>query len=330
MGADEYGNEEEGHDMAVTAVTWTPNPMSFPVPATFTVTVKNNGSVTEDAARVKVFVNGVQVGETEEVELAAGDSTTVDFPWTPNVIGTVEIVGRTEPTSGTTDTNESNNSLTRETIVHGHDIKVTRIGSFPENPTPGLAAKLYVWAKNVGTDNETGVRVKAIIDGVQVGATYTTPLRVGQEVRVAFNWTPAADGNYTFDGRAEPTVGPDFNRADNLMRMKLAAWRRNVAILDFYLRPGLPHVGQPARMGIVIKNKTDFRESGALVTFYVRGVMIGSRRVELLPQQTKTVEVPWTFTVAGGVFVEGRVEPTSGSDKDRSDNYRRSYLVIRP
>ena len=62
MGADEYGNEEEGHDMAVTAVTGTPNPMSFPVPATFTVTVKNNGSVTEDAARVKVFVNGVQVG----------------------------------------------------------------------------------------------------------------------------------------------------------------------------------------------------------------------------------------------------------------------------
>jgi hypothetical protein len=184
--------------------------------------------------------------------------------------------------------------------------------------------------RNVGPDAEEAVRIKAMINGVQVGAVYTTAMASGEQVRAVIYWTPTEDGAYTFEGRAEPTVGPDFNRADNSMRMKVWAWQRDVGMRDFYLRPGLPHVGEPARMGIVIENKTDFRESGALVRFYVGGVLIGTRRVEVLPHQRKTVEVPWTFTAPGGVYVEGRVEPTSGPDKNRSDNYRRSYLVVRP
>ena len=323
------GAEVEIRDMAVTAVDWTQDPLLLQVASVLRVTVANQGNVAETAARVKVLVNGVQIGATQTVSLLPGHSTVVEFPWTPGLAGPTSIVGRAEPTV-VPDVDRANNSMTKSVVVRGHDIQVSRMNSFPASPVPGQPAKLYVYVRNVGAMAETAVRVKAFIDGTQVGATFTTPLAIGQEIRVAFDWTPPADGVYTFDGRGEPTVGPDTNRANNSMRKTIKAWRRDVAITGLSVVPSQPIAGHAATLKMAVANKTDYRESAAVVKFYVAGTMVGSTTVDLAAQQSKTVQLPWTFATAGTACIEGRIEPTSGTDTYRPDNYRRIYAVIRP
>jgi hypothetical protein len=317
------------HDMAVTDVWVTPDLLNPFVQGTIHVAVENMGVVEETAARVKVLVEGEQVGDVVEVALQPEESTTVEFPWMVETVGVYLIEGRAEPTVQP-DGDRSNNSLRMNEHVVGRDIAVTRIYTYPADPVPGRPAWLYVYVKNQGSDYDPDVRIKAFIEGEQVGETYHVGLMPGVETRWIFEWTPGEIEKVLFEGRGEPSDYPDFNRQNNFKRMHVHVVGHDVEVKGFFTIPGPPHAGAEARLGILVYNNSINREKAARVKLYVRGESIGEREIWLEPHAWGTVAIPYTFPAAGSYFVEGRIEPTLPPDYDRSDNYRRGYVTVVP
>jgi hypothetical protein len=311
----------------VTAVWVTPAVLHPFTRATVHVTVENVGGVSETAARVKVFIEDVQLGSNVPVALEPGETATVEFGWRPQAVGFYKVDGRVEPTEHP-DVDRSNNLLRIGSHVLGRDVAVTKIEAYPRLPIAGAPTWLHVYVKNLGSGYDPNVRVRAYIDGVQIGDTAHVGLAVGERTRSTFRWVPPGVGFVSFEGRAEPTDFPDYNRANNMKRKGLHVVGRDVEVYGFFTIPGPPHAGEEARLGVLVYNNSMNREPQARVKLYVRGVEIGERTISIEPYHWRTVAIPYVFPEAGSYFVEGRIEPTNHPDIDRSNNYCRGYVTV--
>lgn len=97
-------------DVKVVSITVSPNPASVGDLVTLTVTVKNEGSVTEDF-NVTAFVNSAPKGTVNLKNVAAGENRVVQFPWdtTATVPGNYTISAAASQLNNETDT--ADNSL---------------------------------------------------------------------------------------------------------------------------------------------------------------------------------------------------------------------------
>lgn len=106
-------------DVALTALTATPNPVSRGKTVTFTYAVKNNGNVTETGLTFRLSYNGRTLGKPQTLPaLTAGQQTTGSIRLTiPSTTrpGDYLITGEVSPVPG--ETNTANNTMTVKVTV---------------------------------------------------------------------------------------------------------------------------------------------------------------------------------------------------------------------
>ena len=150
------------HDMAVTDVYISPGSPNVGQSTTIYVTVKNEGNQQENSVPVKAYVNGAQVGSTQNVSLSADQNTTRSFAWTPGAEGTYSVKGEVGVVSGETDTGDNSKTINVETAT----IVITGI-----NPSQPIACSGKQWLAIIGNGFTSNSKVTLSVDS----STYLVP-----------------------------------------------------------------------------------------------------------------------------------------------------------
>ena len=200
-------------DLVVSGVSWTPASIAAGQNATFTATVKNQGTAATKAGvivGVRFDVDGTAVSwsDNDTASLAPGASVTVTANSGPTgrstwsaVSGLHTLQAWVDDVNRITESNESNNKTTVSLPI-GIDLKVSSISYVPASPASGNAVTFLATVKNQGTvATPAGViiGVRFDIDGTAVtwSDNDTTSLLPGASVTVTANSGPTGRSTWT-------------------------------------------------------------------------------------------------------------------------------------
>jgi hypothetical protein len=201
------------HDVAVTAVNFSPTALLAGGLVDINATVENLGGYSE-TFNVTAYANSESIGEKKGVSLVSGSSTNVAFVWntTGYEFGDYAISAYASVVPGETNTANNvkvaNNTLT--ILYPGHEIAV--IGVEPSKTVVGKGFCMFttVTVKNYGIFNETfATTVYANKTAVQ---TQQVTLQSAKNTVLTFVWntTGFAYGNCTISAYAWPVPGQTY------------------------------------------------------------------------------------------------------------------------
>jgi hypothetical protein len=208
-----YADVTYAHDLAVTAVNFSPTALLAGGLVDINATVENLGGYSE-TFNVTAYANSQSIGEKKGVSLVSGSSTNVPFVWntTGYEFGDYAISAYASVVPGETNTANNvkvaNNTLT--ILYPGHEIAV--IGVKPSKTVVGKGFCMFitVTVKNYGIFNETFVTtVYANKTAIQ---TRQVTLQSAKSAVLTFVWntTGFAYGNYTISAYAWPVPGETY------------------------------------------------------------------------------------------------------------------------
>jgi hypothetical protein len=204
-----YAYVNYGHDVAVTAVNFSPTVLFPGGLVDINATVKNQGAYSE-TFNVTAYANSQSIGK-KSVSLVSGSSTNIAFVWntTGYGFGDYAISIYAWPVPGETNTANNikvaNNTLT--ILYPGHEIAVVGVKPSKTVLGHGLCMSITVTVKNYGNFTETfATTVYANTTAVQ---TQQVTLQSANRAVLTFVWntTNFAKGNYTISAYATPVPG---------------------------------------------------------------------------------------------------------------------------
>ncbi|MBN1761546.1 MAG: DUF3344 domain-containing protein [Methanomicrobia archaeon] len=171
-------------------------PAFVDVSTNVSVVIKNIGNAAAGRFNVSVDINGSSVDKRALAGLAAGDTTTLTFAWTPSQIGNYEFSGDTDCDNDVTESNETNNGLSKlvTVLTQKPDLIVESLEAY-HYQTPRVWFNLSNFV-NVSIINEgyasTRFNVTLHVDGLEFKSE-VDGLESGARTNVLFNWTPIGE-----------------------------------------------------------------------------------------------------------------------------------------
>ncbi|HTY47770.1 MAG TPA: CARDB domain-containing protein [Methanomassiliicoccales archaeon] len=201
-------------DLVPTAIVITPAPgtITSQDDVQFAVTISNNGTGAAFNVYVQFVLDGSELNLSRIATLDEGAAEVVSVQWTAGAAGPHTIMVKVDPSNTITESNETNNQLSREFSVRARayylpDLSVDRaaVVFYPSTPSVGTMCRINVTVSNIGNDTADNVKVQVKVDGVAVGGTITIPqLLPGHSQTVTVGWEPtygAHSFNITVDGQ---------------------------------------------------------------------------------------------------------------------------------
>ena len=319
-------------DIALTGIT-APRSVTRGDTAHVVVTVGNVGEVDVGTFTVVLTdgtAGGVTVGTQTVAALAAGATTTVDFPW--NTAG-ADTTGHTLfATQKLPDDNSSNDAIAIAIIVKppvagpSADVAVTGVNA-PTAVAQGSTTTISVSVQNVGGQNVTTSFNLVLTDqtaGVTIGTQTVNGLTVGTLSTLSFSWntTNAALGGHTLVATHTLT---DANAANNQLSAVVQVNPKPTDIaLTGITAPRSVIQGDTAHIVVTVQNVggTDVGTSFNVVLTdgSAGGAPVGSRSVAGLPAgATTTVDIPWNTagaTLNGHTLIATQMLADNNSSND--------------
>ena len=135
-----YTGQQIINDLACLSITGSSTP-NVGSPATYTITVKNNGTATQTNYTVKLMKEGgVQIASVPGTSIASLQTATFNLSWTPTAVGTTYLYGVVELAGDEIATNNQTANLTVQVMEAGLTIvqigQGTSVNSSTDYPTP--------------------------------------------------------------------------------------------------------------------------------------------------------------------------------------------------
>jgi hypothetical protein len=207
------------HDVAVTAVNFSPTALLAGGLVGINATVKDLGDYSE-TFNVTAYADSHSLGK-KSVSLSSGSFTTVAFVWntTGYDFGDYAISASASVVPGETNTTNNvkvaNNTLT--ILYNGHEIAVTKVQLGKTILGQGYNMTVTARVKNYGTYSETFNTT--LYENTTIIQTQTVTLSSGESTTLSFVWDSKgfAKGNYTAWAYAWPVKG-QTDTANNTLK----------------------------------------------------------------------------------------------------------------
>jgi len=337
-------------DFAVTNVSFKPQEPLFDDIVRINATVKNFG-VGNGTTSVEIYYDNRSKGQevlitNKTVRLNANKSKIINASWPTGVTsggaGPHNITVRIDPHDVFTETNETNNTLTRQIFVNGTDLAVTNIDIPCENLFIGLNVNITATIANLGAIDAHNFSVnfsygfgKGNTSGVVFNTTNISSLTAGNSTNVTVSWKPPGRGFYTINVSVTfvPLVdndetnnmkskntpyplfpGWDFSIENVSVYPEKVQEGENVTIVATVGNPGL--VSENVSVGFFV-NYTDFAAGDE------RFERIGTvDNVFVSVNKTTNISFNWTANVHGGDhLIVAVVDPDDEFDEQGGDTF---------
>lgn len=164
-----------------------------------TAVIKNNGTVNASSFNVSLDVNGTGTEKLNITGLDAGDTTTINFVWTPSRAGNYNLTVNADCDDDIAESNETNNVLSMivTALQPNPDLIVEVIDAYHYNTySPSwfnLSNEVDVVIRNVGNKDAGAFNVSLYAEGSFTGKQEVSSLEVGSSATVQFKWIPIGE-----------------------------------------------------------------------------------------------------------------------------------------
>jgi len=198
-----------------------------------------------------------------------------------------------------------------------HDIAV-----WLEAPTsigPGGSSLLNATVVNLGTSNETNVKLLLLIDGSIVESKVIPFLQTGSSYTLNYLWTPITKGIHNVTAYAPPLTWEEY--IENNKASKFVVFTKYEHDLSVNLeRPSFITTDIPSLFSATVYNIGSSNETNLELQILINGTVVESVTIpELASASSYTLDYSWTPTVEGVYNVTAHVIPIPG-EVDFSDN----------
>jgi subtilase family serine protease len=321
-------------ELIVYDIGWTPSGPVEGDPVTFTVTIKNNGTVNAGSFRVAYYIDGAKLGEWFISSLSAGQNTTKTFTWTAVGVGNHTVRVCADPNNDIKEENETNNCRDKNFAVNAvpkPDLIVSDISWTPEKPVEGETVNFTVTIKNNGTLNAGSFNVADFIDGIKLGEWSIHSLSAGQMDTRHFSWT-AVKGDHTVKSLADSSYNVDeTNEGNNEREVILVGPKPDLIVSDISWNPTNPVEGDTVTFTVTIKNQGTANTSSFKVVCYINDVEKGNWSITNLSAGQNTTRT-FTWTAVEGSHTVRAFADSNGNveEKDETNNLREEVVGNQP
>ena len=203
-------------DIIVQGITWSPTSPLVAHQATFTVTVKNQGTSKAGESRVYFYIDGSYYGYHSAGELTADATVARTFIWAV-LMGSHTIKAVADKEDYVAESNESNNEKTVSFPLSSPsppDLIIQNIVWSPGNPSAGDNVTFTATIKNQGSGRASSSDVSYYIDDAYLTSAYVSPLDSDATATVAFIWEAQA-GSHTIKAVADSDRSVGENNESN-------------------------------------------------------------------------------------------------------------------
>jgi thermitase len=334
------GGALSAHDVAVSAVSGSPNPVAQGDTSTISVTVQNVGTFAESSILVEVSDTSVTpaalIGSQAVASLAAGASTVLNFPWATSASTTAGAHTITATATLTGDENATNNSKSASVTVQAPitDVAVNAVSASPSSVILGSSSTVTVTVANTGTLTANNIAVdlaETAPAAAAVGTKTVASLAPGASTQVTFTFSTTSStptSNHTLTATA--TVAGDSNAANNSKATTVSVTHsnRDVAVTAISASSTVKQ-GSKLNVKVTVKNEGNVSESFSVVLVdSTTGATIGTKSLSVGKGSSKSTTFSWTpstSTATGPHELKATAGPVP-TETDLADNSK-SYTV---
>jgi len=215
-----FGPATPVHDVAVTSVQPPPSPVLTGTTKTVVVNVANQGTQSETFSVSLADNLPANTSGAQEITLGAGASGSLNFTWTPTVIGTHVLTATAATVSGETDTADNSASANVTVQNPAHDVAVTVVDT-PASVTQGNMVNVAVTVQNLGNVAETVTVAMTdtppsggTVGAVNCPAAFALAAGATTTMNCSWNTSGSSTGTHTLTGTASISTG-DSNLTNN-------------------------------------------------------------------------------------------------------------------
>ena len=252
-------------DLIITDISWNPSSPKAGDSMTFTVYIKNQGSVAADPWApfdVQYFIDDSNLGEWIISSLNAGETISRQFAWTATS-GTHTAKAYADYYGFIPESNEGNNERQESftvTPAGSPDLVISDVSWTPSSPKVGDSTTFTVYIGNQGTAETSAwgsFDVQYYVDDSNLGEWIIDNISPGSTINRQFQWSAAA-GDHTV--RAYADHGgfiPESNEGNNERMETFHVSSGDLTISDISWSPSSPKVGDDVTFTVYVKNQGD-------------------------------------------------------------------------
>ncbi len=264
-------------DLTVQSIVWSPEYPSVEDTATFTVTIKNQGSVQAGSSCVAYYIDDTCQISADINQISAGATATETFTWTAQA-GTRTFKVVVDSNNVITESDETNNEKAIDLSVSAPDLVINAITWSPENFSEGIEVTFTVNIENQGNEGANLSRVAYYIDGSSRGYHNIQEMDAGAAANKTFTWNAQA-GSHTIKAVADMESQVPESNEDNNEKV-LALPPPDLVIETITWSPENPSENTTITFTATVGNQGSGRAGSSDVYFYVDGSSIGYENVQ--------------------------------------------------
>jgi subtilase family serine protease len=288
-------------ELTITQVTFS-SPIQYGVQNTATVTIKNSGTIEASNVKVSLKIDGKELGSATATVLAGG-VTDLQVAWTPNVIGSEEVVVIVDPANTTPEMNESNNTFKINVTIQYKDLEIVSVTPPSEEILLNNTYKFTVQVRNSGDLPCDATTIVLKENGVTKDTQMISILNPGDTVTVSLTWKPTVLGGQLIEIVVDPLNSiPEYNESNNEH-----SYFFNVLAPDFVVEQasieGEPVAGALLNVSVIVSNIGNVGAESD-VTLLEGEDTLATTTVMLNESETKTVNFSVVLSTFGSTTLQ--------------------------
>jgi len=280
-------------DLIVKSITWSPDNPSRGDSIVFSITIKNQGSLESNTAKLQFYIDGISRGSQDVAGIDPGGAITTTCNWIA-MSGQHIVKAVIDESNNVKESDETNNELEMNFSTLLPDLTIQSIAWSPEDPSNNDEVTFSVNVTNQGSGRADPCFLAYYIDGIYKTIIPVTSINATSSNNVTFTWL-ATDNAHEFkaiiDYNQEVTESDETN---NEKTVSLSTLPPDLVISDLTWLPEDPAVGDNVTFNATIENQGGGTAAASRAICYIDGQGMGYLNIpEMVSGNETTVTIPW-------------------------------------
>jgi len=310
----------DGPDLFIDTVTWSPENPSNDDNVTISVKIVNQGSENALPSQLDFYVDGA-LKESQAVQnIEADASITKEIKWTA-IQGSHTIKLVIDKANWILESDETNNEKSVIISTLTPDLIIESVTWSPLDPYVGENVTFTATVKNQGQGNAINPLVVFHVDGIRLAAKSVSTLIPGNTENVSFAWLTEAD-LHDIELIADPNDSLiESDETNNEITADLPPRYPDLLIVDMTWSPEEHSLGESVNFSVTFANQGYVYSNSTNFFFYVGTESSGAKSVPSIAANTSIVEMFTWEAEVGASSVRIVIDPNDRiTESDETNN----------